>query len=82
MSLPLWIESKAFRKSTKVSTPGRFLYLMPSSTRRNVSIWATVDLPDLQPFWLMRSLGSRCGRILFRIILLYTLAPAGERVIL
>ena len=50
ISFPLWIESNALWKSTKVIIAGRFFDLIPSTSLCEVSICATVDLPFLKPF--------------------------------
>ena len=58
----LLIESKDF---LNVITAGKFLALMASIILLSVRICAVVDLPGLNPFWFVRSIGSRIGWMRF-----------------
>merc|ERR1712020_537397 len=58
-------ESKALEKSTNTKARSNLLRFDSSISLRRQRIWLKVDLPCLNPFWFLRSIGPTKGMIRF-----------------
>ncbi len=68
----LFTESKALRKSTKVTTISSCLAVAPSISLRKAPIISMVPQPGRKPAWFTPSLGSTMSLILLSKTLVYT----------